>query len=54
MENNLWWKNAIGYQIYIRSFYDTDGNGIGDIKGITEKLRLKFFSLTTPPLFNNI
>ena len=38
MENNLWWKNAIGYQIYIRSFYDTDGNGIGDIKGITEKL----------------
>lgn len=38
MENNFWWKNAVGYQIYIRSFYDTDNNGIGDIKGITQKL----------------
>ena len=34
----LWWKNAVGYQIYIRSFFDSNNDGNGDLNGITEKL----------------
>ena len=33
-----WWKTAVVYQIYPRSFQDTTGNGIGDLNGITERL----------------
>ncbi len=33
-----WWKSAVAYQLYPRSFYDTNNDGIGDIKGIIEKL----------------
>ena len=33
-----WWRGAVIYQIYPRSFQDSDGNGIGDLKGIMERL----------------
>lgn len=33
-----WWKKSVVYQIYPKSFYDTSGNGVGDINGIIEKL----------------
>ena len=33
-----WWKDAVVYQIYPRSFADRDGNGIGDLAGITSRV----------------
>ncbi|HEX4036819.1 MAG TPA: alpha-glucosidase [Acidobacteriaceae bacterium] len=37
-ENPNWWKNAVIYEIYPRSFQDSNGDGIGDLNGITARL----------------
>jgi trehalose-6-phosphate hydrolase len=36
--NKSWWKKAVVYQIYVKSFKDTTGNGLGDLWGVIEKL----------------
>ncbi|APU13645.1 MULTISPECIES: glycoside hydrolase family 13 protein [Actinoalloteichus] len=37
-ENSAWWRNAVFYQVYVRSFADSDGDGVGDIDGIRARL----------------
>lgn len=37
-ESTPWWKDAVFYEIFVRSFNDSDGDGIGDFNGITQKL----------------
>ena len=38
MADFVWWKHGVVYQIYPRSFQDTNGDGVGDLKGISERL----------------
>ena len=36
--NDIWWNDEVFYEIFVRSFNDSDGDGIGDIQGIIDKL----------------
>ena len=36
--STAWWRDAVFYEIFIRSFYDSNGDGIGDLNGVTQKL----------------
>ena len=38
MSELKWWETAVIYQIYPRSYQDSNGDGIGDLKGITSRL----------------
>ncbi len=38
VENSFWYKDAIIYELHVRAFYDSDGDGIGDFRGLTERL----------------
>ena len=38
MTESLWYKNAVFYEVNVRAFYDSDEDGLGDLRGLTEKL----------------
>jgi maltose alpha-D-glucosyltransferase/alpha-amylase len=38
MENELWYKDAVFYEVYVRAFFDSHGDGHGDMQGLTQKL----------------
>ena len=38
MDQSLWYKEAVFYEINVRAFYDGNGDGHGDLKGLTQKL----------------
>ncbi|MFE3764015.1 glycoside hydrolase family 13 protein [Streptomyces sp. NPDC059104] len=37
-ESRGWWRDAVIYQVYVRSFADSDGDGVGDLRGVRERL----------------
>ncbi|MFT6764973.1 MAG: alpha-glucosidase, partial [Candidatus Aldehydirespiratoraceae bacterium] len=38
MNSQHWWQDAVVYQVYVRSFADANGDGVGDLDGIRERL----------------
>ena len=38
IETNPWWNDAVFYEIFVRSFYDSNADGVGDLQGIIQKL----------------
>jgi alpha-glucosidase len=34
----MWWKQAVFYEVYVRSFSDSDGDGVGDLRGVVDRL----------------
>ncbi len=57
MGKDSWWKNTTIYQVYPRSYFDTTGNGIGDLPGIISKLDyikdVGFETIWFSPFFNS-
>ena len=48
LNDPLWYKDAVIYQVHVKSFYDSNNDGIGDFKGLIEKLDyLKDLGVTT-------
>ena len=51
------WKGKVAYQIYPKSFKDSNGDGVGDLKGITEKLdylkKLGIYILWLSPIYKS-
>jgi alpha-glucosidase len=37
-EDQAWWRNAVCYQVYVRSFADSSGDGVGDLEGVRSRL----------------
>jgi alpha-glucosidase len=37
-QDEAWWRNAVFYQVYVRSFADADGDGVGDLEGVRSRL----------------
>src|ERR1700685_4487122 len=37
-QDSLWYKDAVIYQVHVRTFYDSNGDGIGDFRGLAQKL----------------
>jgi glycosidase len=47
LEQAQWWRNGVCYEVFVRSFYDSDGDGIGDLRGLTA--RLDYINDGNPP-----
>ena len=54
-DDEIWWRHGVFYQIYPRSFQDSDGDGVGDIKGIIDRLSylyaLRIDAIWLSPIF---
>ena len=57
MPENIWWKRGVIYQVYPRSFQDTNGDGVGDLNGICRRLDylawLGVDAVWTSPIFRS-